>query len=244
MFLKTLLVIFPLLFPSRSPEPSRDAARKVVAQAPADRLDADQVVARVQDFYKKTQHLIAKFRQTYTNKTFGTTTVSDGMVYIKKPGKMRWDYRGKKIKVEKSFISDGKMLWAVEHDNKQYFKKKIEEDLLPVAVTFLYGKGDLARDFTAALDTSGTYGAKSDYVLELTPRKPSAQYKKLYLVVDPGNYRVKQSVVIEASGNSNHFRFYEPNTQKPVQDEWFYFNEAKFKGKYRLANPPDKKKQP
>ncbi len=290
MFLKSLLVLFSILFGSKSAEPSRDVAPRSVAPAPAapaapvavtldqpaapmigaplgapsllpapigidpallatvpavaGRLDADQVVGRVQAFYKKTTHLIAKFRQTYTNKTFGTTTVSDGKVYIKKPGKMRWDYAGKKIKVEKSFITDGKMLWAVEHDNRQYFKKDIKQNLLPVAVTFLYGKGDLARDFTAKLDTSGTYGQKSDYVLELTPRQPSAQYKTLYLVVDPSNFRVKQSIVIEASGNTNHFRFYEPNTEKPVKDAWFVFNEKKFKGKYRLGNPPQQKKQP
>ena len=205
-------------------------------------IDADTVVGKVQSFYKATGQLTAKFRQTYSNKTFGNTNVSDGMVWIKKPGKMRWDYKGKKLKVEKSFISDGKMLWAIEHDNRQYFKKDLADNMLPVAVTFLYGKGDLRRDFSAALDSSGTYGKSTDHVLKLTPRKPSAQYKLLYLVVDPVNYRVKQSIVIEASGNINHFRFYEPDTSKIVQDSYFFFNEKKFKGKYRLANPADKKK--
>jgi outer membrane lipoprotein carrier protein len=205
-------------------------------------ITADTVVGKVQSFYKKTKQLTAKFRQTYSNKTFGRNTVSDGMVWIKKPGKMRWDYKGKKLKVEKSFISDGKMLWAIEHNNRQYFKKSLEQNLLPVAVTFLYGKGDLRRDFSAALDSSGTYGKSTDHVIKLTPRKPSAQYKLLYLVVDPANYRVKQSIVIEASGNINHFRFYEPNTNKTVQDSYFYFNEKKFKGKYRLANPEKKTK--
>jgi outer membrane lipoprotein-sorting protein len=104
-----------------------------------------------------------------------------------------------------------------------------------VAITFLYGKGDLRRDFTATLDGSGTYGTKSDYVLELVPKKPSAQYKTLFLVVDPGNFRVKQSIVVEASGNTNHFKFFEPNTDKQVKDSWFFFNEKKFKGKYRLV---------
>ncbi len=204
-------------------------------------LDANGVVGKVQKFYESTQRLTAKFRQTYTNETFGTTRVSDGRLYIKKPGKMRWDYYSKKNKsgkaeVEKTFVSDGSMLWAVEHDQKQYAKQDLKENMLPVAITFLYGKGDLRRDFTAELDGSGAYGKKSDYVLKLTPKKPSAQYKTLYLVVDPKNFRVKQSIVVEASGNTNHFQFFEPNTTKAVQDSWFVFNEKKFKGKYRLVN--------
>jgi len=212
-------------------------------------LDADGVVGKVQKFYVRTQRLTAKFRQTYTNKTFGTKRVSDGKLYIKKPGKMRWDYyakkrKGKKAPVEKTFVSDGAMLWAVEHDQKQYARQDLKKNLLPVAITFLYGKGDLRRDFTATLDGSGTFGTKSDYVLRLVPKKPSAQYKTLYLVVDPGNFRVKHSVVLEPSGNKNHFQFFEPNTDKQVQDSWFFFNEKKFKGKYRLVNIKQKNGPP
>jgi outer membrane lipoprotein-sorting protein len=203
-------------------------------------LSADQVVARVQAFYKETQQLTAKFRQTYTNQTFGRPTVSDGMVWIKKPGKMRWDYQGRRGTVRKSFISDGSTLWSVEHDNKQVARMNLENNLLPVAVTFLYGKGNLATDFTAKLDTSGTYGAKTDHVLELKPRTPSAQYKTLYLVVDPRDFRVKQSIVVEASNNTNHFRFFEPDTRRAVADSWFVFNEREFKH-YRLFEP-DKEK--
>lgn len=209
------------------------------------RLPADQVVGKVQAFYTDTQQLTALFRQTYTNATFGKKSVSDGKVWIKKPGKMRWDYQGKRIKVQKSFISDGSTLWAVEHDNKQVLEQGLDDNMLPVAITFLYGKGDLARDFTAALDGSGKYGQKNDYVLELTPRTPSAQYKKLYLVVDPGNFRVKQSVVIEASGNVNHFRFFSPDTKSSVKDSWFVVNIAKLGG-YRVIKPekPAENKSP
>lgn len=249
MLTKTLLMLASLLSGGPADAPAQPPARAAVQSpaapagpaTPAKRLAADEVVARVQAFYVDTQRLTALFRQTYTNTTFGKKSVSDGKLWIKKPGKMRWDYRGAQRKVNKSFISDGNMLWAVEHDNKQVFKKSLEDDMLPVAVTFLYGKGDLARDFRSALDTSGKYGKKTDYVLELTPRTPSAQYKNLYLVVDPGNFRVKESIVIEASGNTNHFRFFSPDTKATVQDTWFVFNEKQFKN-YRLVEPDDQPK--
>ena len=201
------------------------------------RLSADQVVGKVQAFYKDTRQLKAKFRQTVVNKTFGKKNVSDGWVYIKKPGKMRWDYYGKKNKkkVIKSFLSDGNTIWAVFVTDMQYFKKAVKNDLLPVAITFLSGKGDLRTDFRAGLDTKTAYGKKGDYVVKLTPKKPNAQYKTLWLVVDPTNYRVKKSVVENSNGDTNQFSFHEGNTTKPIADNVFVFNEKNTK--FRLINP-------
>src|SRR5690606_24548164 len=112
--------------------------------------------------------LQAKFRQEFENVTFGNKSISDGKVFIEKPGKMRWDY----AKPEKKYIiSDGTTLWIYEETFKQAYKADLKNQLLPVAITFLYGKGDLAADFTPALDTSGKYGAKGDVVLKLTPKQ-------------------------------------------------------------------------
>ena len=257
MFSQTLLLLATILNSGASDASAPDvqAPQSITDESPAAtpaprrarvaaRLSASDVVGKVQSFYLQTKQLTAMFRQTYTNSTFGKESVSDGKVWIKKPGKMRWDYSKKnrrgKARVDKSFISDGTMLWGIEHDNKQITQTKIEADILPVAVTFLFGKGDLSRDFAPALDSSGKYGKKGDYVLELTPRTPSAQYKMLYLVVDPGNFRVKQSIVIEASGNVNHFLFFSPDTKKRVKDAWFSLNVKKYK-KYRIIEPGKKK---
>ena len=202
------------------------------------RMSADAVIGRVQSFYKDTKKLRAKFRQTVTNNVFGTKSVSDGYVYIKKPGKMRWDYYSKKTpkKQTKSFISDGTTIWAVFHQDLQYYKKSVKDDLLPVAITFLSGTGDLRKDFNASLDSSKKFGKKGDYILKLTPKRPNAQYKTLWLVVDPKTFRVKQSVVLNANNDTNQFAFHEPSTTKPVLDRWFVFNEKANK-KYRLVNP-------
>lgn len=196
-------------------------------------VSADDVVAKVQAFYAGTMQLTAKFRQTVTKAAFAglnKPTVSDGKVYIEKPGKMRWDYSekkqaGKSPSVRKSFLSDGATLWMVDIANKQVFRKVLADDMLPVAVTFLYGKGDLSRDFDARLDQSGTYGTKNDLVVELTPKKPSAQYKRLFLVVDPGNFRVRESIIIDSSDNTNDFRFFDPDLSTDIKDSLFVFDE-------------------
>jgi outer membrane lipoprotein carrier protein len=215
------------------------AAPTAPAPAPA---TAAEVVDRVQQFYASIKQVTASFRQSVTNETFGSTKTSDGTVWIMKPGKMRWDYLEKKktgakveVEVKKSFISNGTYLYVVEHDNKQVVKKSLEKDLMPVAVSFLYGKGDLKAEFNAEIDKTGKYGEKDDIVLKLSPRQPSAQYKNLYLVVSPRDFHVSQSVIIDSSNNVNHFRFYAPDFEKPIKDSYFEFDERSVKN-YRVID--------
>jgi len=191
------------------------------AVAAASSLTAADAVDKVQTFYAGIKQVTASFRQAVTNDTFGSTKTSDGTVWIMKPGKMRWDYlekRKDKVEVKKSFISNGKYLYVVEHDNKQVMKK-----------------GDLKAEFTSELDKSGKYGGKDEIVVKLTPKQPSAQYKNLILVVSPADYHVAQSIIIDSSNNVNHFRFFSPDFEKPIKDTWFEFSESSVKN-YRIVD--------
>jgi outer membrane lipoprotein carrier protein len=220
------------------------------AAAAATAMTANEVVDNVQKFYAGIKQVTAQFRQTVTNKTFGKTTDNDGKVWLAKPGKMRWDYyepKKKQVFVNKSFISNGTTLYVVEHGNKQVVKKSLSQDLMPVAVTFLYGKGNLKAEFNAAIETNSKYGSKDDIVLKLTPKQPSAQYKNLYLVVNKTDFHVSQSIIVDSSDNVNQFRFFEPDFVKEVDPKWFEFNEASVKN-YRMIDadqpPPNQGSAP
>jgi outer membrane lipoprotein carrier protein len=252
---RTALGLAPVaaLGPAAPAPPAAPAARGPAHIAPSAPLlaapgipsTATEVVDRVQQFYAGIKQVTAQFRQSVTNNTFGSTKASDGTVWIMKPGKMRWDYLEKKkdpanpgkevVEVKKSFISNGTNLYVVEHDNKQVVKKSLQQDLMPVAVSFLYGKGDLRAEFNAEIDRSGKYGEKDDVVLRLTPKQPSAQYKNLYLVVSPKDFHVSQSVIVDSSSNVNHFRFFAPDFEKPVKDSYFEFDERSVKS-YRVID--------
>jgi outer membrane lipoprotein carrier protein len=238
-----ILEIVTRIMLGNSPQPAIVQSVPVIAapgagSAVAASVSANEAVDNVQKFYANIKQVTAQFRQAVTNETFGSTKTSDGTVWIMKPGKMRWDYLEKKktkVEVKKSFISNGTNLYVVEHDNMQVVKKNLQNDLMPVAVSFLYGKGDLKTEFNAELDKTGKYGAKGDIVLKLTPKKPSAQYKNLFLVVSPDNYRVTQSIIIDSSNNVNHFRFFAPDFEKPIKDTWFEFDERSVKN-YRVVD--------
>lgn len=231
----------PATAPTPAPAPAQIIASAPLVAAPGavDNTQPNAIVDQVQKFYGTIKQVTALFRQSVTNDTFGSTKTSDGKVYIMKPGKMRWDYvekkKNDKVEVKKSFISNGSNLYVVEHDNMQVVKKNLQQDLMPVAVSFLYGKGDLKTEFNAELDTTGKYGGKGELVLKLTPKRPSAQYKNLFLVVSPADYHVTQSVIIDSSNNVNHFRFFEPDFAKAIDEKWFEFDERSVKN-YRVVD--------
>jgi outer membrane lipoprotein-sorting protein len=93
-------------------------------------------------------------------------------------------------------------------------------------VSFLYGSGDLAKEFNAELDNKSSYGTKGDVVLKLTPKTPSAQYDNLYIVADGKDFHVKESVIIDSSKNVNQIMFFEPDFDTPMKDSWFEFTPA------------------
>src|SRR5215471_11065180 len=108
---KLLAIIALVLGVIPGPRPGRSATA-----APA--ISAEEAVKKVQSYYASTQKLKADFRQEYTNATFGRTSKSDGVLWIAKPGKMRWDY---KTPDPKYFISDGTTLWVYDQAAKQAF---------------------------------------------------------------------------------------------------------------------------
>jgi outer membrane lipoprotein carrier protein len=183
------------------------------AAAPAPK----QLVERMQRFYERTVDFKAEFRQTQSNPIMGRKQIYDGVVRFKKPGKMRWDYQSPEKKL---FVSDGKVLWMYEPEDAQAYRQPLSDSALPGAVAFLFGQGNLARDFEISQvggDDAKDYGAPGDPILRLTPRAATAQYKSIVLDLDPTSFQVKQSFVFQTQGNVNQvtFRKVELNTKIP-----------------------------
>jgi outer membrane lipoprotein-sorting protein len=201
---------------------------KAVRSPGSARSPADEVVRRVQGVYRNTQRLTATFRQHVVNKTFGLPSMNDGKLYVKRPDKMRCDYFSKRDtnRITRTIIWNGTTVWAVDAGGRWYYQQNRSSSLLPVMVTFLTGTDQLARDFDARLLTRSNHGAAGDRIVELIPKKPSAPFRSLTLVVDGSSYRVKKSIVTSASGDSNELSFYELDTTRPVADRWFVFNQA------------------
>ncbi len=163
--------------------------------APASPAAAAALAAKVQAYYEGTRDLEARFAQTYTYAGFGRRQVSSGTLRVKKPGMMRWDYdkpARKTIAVKGSRL----VQWEPE-ENQAYVDEKFDASAMSAAVTFLLGKGDLAREFDLSLDGAGA--------LVLRPKAPDPRVDSIALTVgDEGE--VKATRVVDGSGNVNELK--------------------------------------
>lgn len=197
------------------------------AQAPpakhAKRPSAAQVLAGVEAVYKQPTELTATFEQAVTNAAFGKTSKTTGKLYVQKPNKLRFDY-GTPQKLDKAFIFDGKTLWIVEPSNLQVIVHTTQSSTLPAAIAFFTGAGSLARDFKVAFATTKDHQVPGGITLELTPRRASAAYKRLYLVIDPSTNQVGKTIVIDSSDNINMFTFGNVDLKAAVKPSLFTFD--------------------
>jgi outer membrane lipoprotein carrier protein len=183
-------------------------------------LTAGQVAERIQKFYEATQDFQAAFQQEYFSKVLGRKKSSSGFVYIKKPGKMRWDYKQPR---PKHFVADGKALYIYDPELEQVMvDRAFSGSDLTTAVTFLWGQGRLADEFAIAFYGRGDLGGPQHYVLEMLPKK-SARFKKLVMVVEKKTFKVIETVVEDPGGNVNHIFFANISTNVGLKDESFRF---------------------
>jgi outer membrane lipoprotein carrier protein len=176
----------------------------------------DEIVRRMQSFYEKAHDLSARFVQTYENRGFHQTLQSEGRFVFKKPGMIRFDYE----KPEPKFF-------VVKHDQivsyspaaQQAMTGTFHADQLSASVTFLFGKGDLAAEFKVS--KADRPDLTAGIALLLLPKKADPRFDRLYLVVDPQNYEVRESLVVDGSGNENRFVFSEVKANGGVPDNAF-----------------------
>lgn len=160
---------------------------------PADR--AAEVARKVQAYYEATRDLEAHFQQTYTYAGFGRRQVSSGTLRVKKPGMMRWDYEQP---ARKAVAVKGSRLVQYEPaENQAYVDEKFDASAMSAAVTFLLGKGDLAREFDLSSGEGGT--------LVLRPKEPDPRVESITLVVGSSG-EVTATRVLDGAGNTNEVK--------------------------------------
>lgn len=200
------LMMFMLLSQPRALEPKpadvKPAAEVAKPAAPAPmEPDVKALVDRVQAFYEKTTDFTAEFKQDYTYKAFKRTQSSSGKVTYAKPAQMRWDYLKPSAR---TFVLSKDRVTLLDPEAMTLTTSSIATNSLSASVTFLWGQGKLADEFSiakkACKDCKGT-------LLELTPLKPDPRFQKVLLEVDPKTATVIKSTVIDPDGSENAITF-------------------------------------
>jgi outer membrane lipoprotein carrier protein len=179
---------------------------------------------RMQKRYDQAKDFRAHFSQNYSRAAFGRATLSTGTLTFKKPGRMRWNYEKPEPRM---FLSNGQVLWLYEPSEKQAFKQDLKVSQLPAALAFLMGKGKITDEFEVAFaqqpkDAKDKLpGRPDDIRLALSPKQPQSTYKSILFVVDPKEFLVRESVLVDGQGNTNHFVFDGLEVNTKVSDSLF-----------------------
>lgn len=171
--------------------------------------EAREVVKQLQVRYEKTKDLQADFSQKTRIEGFERPVMSSGKVYIKKPGRLRWDYLDPAS--EQIYVNhDDVKMYVPEH--KQVLVGKLTQMAASKApLELLQGAAKLNESFDVEPTTGTARGAGGIPLVTLTPkdkRNDAAQnLQKIVLEVFPKTYYIRTVSLYEISGNVAVFEF-------------------------------------
>ncbi len=183
--------------------------------------ELDQVVAGLEATYGKITDLRAEFSQVANNKSLGQDIKAEGTVYLKKGGKMRWDYRSPS---PQQIVSDGTSLWVYTPELNQVNKGSAPKALAGPAGSFLAGLGRVRAEFAVRfLNPANKLDAAGRPVLDLTPKAPTPLLTRLVLTLDPKDYVVRQAVLYDQLQNTVTMTFTKVALNAALPDSLFTF---------------------
>jgi outer membrane lipoprotein carrier protein len=190
------------------------------AQAPS-RPPAQEVASALQKKYDAIRDFTAEFVQESEGGLLRKKQTERGVVQVKKPGKMRWDYSTPE---PKQFVSDGVRMYSYIPQDKQVIVASVPpENEAATPALFLAGKGSLTRDFTASLVDAPAGMPAGSRALKLVPKVRQAEYDSLVLVAEPTTLAIRGLVTVDTQGGTSSFSFTNLQENTGVTDKAFAF---------------------
>ena len=181
----------------------------------------DDVVRGLEGAYGKINDLKAEFTQNAFNKSLNQSIPASGAVFLKKGGKLRWEY---KEPTPQEIVSDGKTLWVYTPTLNQVNVAPAPEALAGPAGSFLVGLGKLREHFGVRfMNPAQPRDGDGNFVLDLTPKQPLPTLSRLILSIDPKSWEVRKAVVYDQFENTVTMLFRKTTVNGGLPDSLFTF---------------------
>jgi len=179
-----------------------------------------EIAAKVDRRYNHLETLQADFTETYRGA--GVSRSESGVLWLKRPGKMLWDYREPRPKL---FVTDGKSAWFYIPGEQQARRAAVKKlDDLRSPLRYLLGKTKLEKELTGlSLAADVAPETQGDILLRGVPRGMEDRVSSVLLEVTPAGEIVRM-VVSEVDGSSTEYRFDNRRENQPVADQRFRFS--------------------
>ena len=186
--------------------------------------DVHSIAAAVDEHYNHLHTLQAEFTEVYHGS--GMDRTESGTLWLakgglKKPGKMRWEYRSPR---EKLFVSDGKDAWFYVPGDRQARRtdaRKLDDVRSPLA--FLLGKSKLEKELHGlSLANDVAPMNPGDVVLRGVPQALADRVSEILLELTP-EHRIARIVLNEVDGSTTEYRFSDQKEDEAISEARFRF---------------------
>lgn len=187
----------------------------LLAQAPR----VNTLARGVDEHYNHLKSFKAAFTEIYQAE--GISRTESGTLWLKKPGRMRWEYH---VPREKLFLIDSHNAYFYVTGDRQAKKTSVKNlDDIRSPLRFLLGKTKLQKELDGlSLAPDVTPIQAGDVVLRGVPKVMKDRVSEVVLEISH-NDQIHRIVIHGLDGTTTDFRFTQIEEDVPVQDSLFRF---------------------
>ncbi len=195
-------------------------AAPAVAEPPES--DVQVLVERLQAYYDALDGFEADFTQRYERKILRRAVEESGRVFVKKPGRMRWEYQSPE---EKLFVTDGSRSYFYLPLEKQVMVSHHPRGAMGMGegspFELLTGRSRMTDSF--AFFTSDAPPTRGGEMLHLIPTRRHDEFEDVEIELDPETGELLRVVLIDAQRNRTEFIFENIRKDLDLPESLFQF---------------------
>jgi outer membrane lipoprotein carrier protein len=180
-----------------------------------DAVDLSKILKGVEEHYNHTQTLQVSFAESFTMQ--GHKRTEKGELYLRKPGRMRWQYS---TPAGKLYVSDGKYIYSYipsENRAEKINLKETEDMRAPLA--FLLGRLNFHDDFR---EFHQQPDGRGNVFITAIPKSDKLPYTEVTFLVSPDSV-IHYLSVKGQEGSVTEFTFESEKKNPPLSDTLFRF---------------------
>ncbi|SIT65608.1 outer membrane lipoprotein carrier protein [Ectothiorhodosinus mongolicus] len=169
---------------------------------------------RLQGFISTMQNFSARFEQVVLTERDEVMQVTEGRVYLRRPGQFRWDYE---TPFRQQIISDGDQLWSYDEDLAQVLVQPIDAALTQTPLMLLTDPQPLDDNFVITEE-----GMIDDLLwVALEPKGDDAEFLRVLIGLD--ERMIRRMVLYDPLGQQTRIRFTQTVLNGPMATTLFQF---------------------
>ncbi len=184
-------------------------------------LNSKYVIEMLHKNYDNIKTFKSNFVQFSYFKSVNMLQKYEGVLYLKRPNFMRWDYTYPEVQ---SIISNGEKIWYYYPSENQVNVGKLSKkspNEINLIFMILKGVKKIEDEFNYSLIEGNDN--KNFYYLQLIPKNPTTLIEKIILTIKKNTFEITQSHVFYTNGDIVKLIIKNPQKNVKIKDSFFNF---------------------